>query len=100
MTSIGIIGSAGRMGVALAAAISEAGQRGCGVDKGGNVAKLPPVADVLADFSSPGAHEATLDHCSAAQNPMVIGTTGHEERHHFLTDDRKSDVTIKRWPTA
>ncbi len=34
MTSIGIIGSQGRMGVALAAAISEAGQRSCGVDKG------------------------------------------------------------------
>ena len=31
MTSIGIIGSEGRMGVALAAAISEAGQRSCGV---------------------------------------------------------------------
>ena len=35
-SSIGIIGSEGRMGVALAAAISEAGQRSCGVDRGGN----------------------------------------------------------------
>ena len=55
MTSIGIIGSQGRMGVALAAAISEAGQRSCGIDKGGNVAKLAASADVLVDFSSPVA---------------------------------------------
>ena len=61
MTSIGIIGSQGRMGVALAAAISEAGQRSCGVDKGGDVARLVAAADVLVDFSSPGALEATLD---------------------------------------
>ena len=40
MTSIGIIGSEGRMGVALAAAISEAGQRSCGVDKGGTWAPV------------------------------------------------------------
>src|SRR3546814_119102 len=66
MTSIGIIGSEGRMGVALSAAISEAGERSCGIDKGGNVAKLAAAADVLVDFSSPGALEATLDVCIAA----------------------------------
>ena len=47
MTSIGIIGSEGRMGVALAAAISEAGQRAGGVDKGGNVAGLVRASDVV-----------------------------------------------------
>src|SRR3546814_12439352 len=80
MTSIAIIGSEGRMGVALSAAISEAGERSCGVDKGGNVAKLAAAADVLVDFSSPGALEATLDACIAAKTPIVIGTTGNEER--------------------
>src|SRR3546814_7445787 len=79
MTSIGIIGSEGRMGVALSAAISEAGERSCGIDKGGNVAKLAAAADVLVDFSSPGALEATLDACIAAKTPIVIGTTRSEE---------------------
>src|SRR3546814_14465768 len=82
------------MGVALAAAISEAGQRGCCVDKGGNVAKLATVADVLVDFSSPGAIEATLDFCAAAKKPIVIGTTGLEERHHFLIDDAAKDIAV------
>src|SRR3546814_6579827 len=94
MTSIGIIGSEGRMGVALSAAISEAGERSCGVDKGGNVAKLAAAADVLVDFSSPGALEATLDACVAAKRPIVIGTTGLEERHHYLIDDAAKTIAV------
>ena len=94
MTSIGIIGSQGRMGLALAAAISEAGSRDCGIDKGGNVAKLAADADVLVDFSSPAALEATLDACIAAQRPIVIGTTGLEERHHYLIDDASKDIAV------
>src|SRR3546814_6716224 len=94
MTSIGIIGSEGRMGVALAAAISEAGQRSCGVDKGGNVAKLAAAADVLVDFSSPGALEATLDACVAAKRPIVIGTTGLEERSEEHTSELQSLLRI------
>ena len=94
MTSIGIIGSEGRMGVALAAAISEAGQRHCGVDRGGNVVKLASESDVLVDFSSPAALEATLDACVAARKPIVIGTTGLEERHHYLIDDAALGVTL------
>jgi len=94
MTSIGIIGSEGRMGVALAAAISEAGQQPIGVDKGGNVLKLASDAGVLVDFSSPAALEATLDACVAAKTPIVIGTTGLEERHHYLIDDAAKDIAV------
>lgn len=94
MTSIGIIGSEGRMGVALAAAISEAGQRAGGVDKGGSVRDLVRASDVLVDFSSPAALEATLDACVAAKTPIVIGTTGLEERHHYLIDDAARDIAV------
>ena len=94
MTSIGIIGSEGRMGVALAAAITEAGQQPLGVDKGGSVLKLAGDADVLVDFSSPAALEATLDACVVAGTPVVIGTTGLEERHHYLIDDAAKDIAV------
>lgn len=94
MTSIGIIGSQGRMGLALAAAISEAGSRHCGIDRGGNVVKLAAEADVLVDFSSPAALEATLDACIAAKRPIVVGTTGLEERHHYLIDDASRDIAV------
>src|SRR3546814_1678988 len=94
MTSSGSICSEGRMGVALSAAIAEAGERRCGIDKGGNVAKLAAAADVLVDFSSPGALEATLDACIAAKTPIVIGTTGIEERHHYLIDDAAKAIAV------
>ncbi|RYD40401.1 MAG: 4-hydroxy-tetrahydrodipicolinate reductase, partial [Sphingomonadales bacterium] len=94
MTSIGIIGSEGRMGVALAAAIAEAGQQHRGVDKGGNLQTLASDSDVLVDFSSPAALEATLDACVAAKTPIVIGTTGLEERHHYLIDDAAKDIAV------
>ena len=79
---------------ATAAAISEAGQRGCGVDKGGNIVRLASDSDVLVDFSSPAALEATLDACVAAKKPIVIGTTGLEERHHYLIDDAAHDIAV------
>ena len=94
MTSIGIIGSEGRMGVALAAAISGAGHDSLGVDKGGNILKLASESDAIVDFSSPAALEATLDACVAAHTPIVIGTTGLEERHHYLIDDAARDIAV------
>ena len=94
MTSIGIIGSEGRMGVALAAAISGAGHHSLGVDKGGTILKLASESDAIVDFSSPAALEATLDACVAAKTPIVIGTTGLEERHHYLIDDAARDIAV------
>jgi 4-hydroxy-tetrahydrodipicolinate reductase len=50
--------------------------------------------DVLVDFSSPHAIEANLDACVAAGKPIVIGTTGLEERHHFLIDDAAREISV------
>nr|WP_315458215.1 4-hydroxy-tetrahydrodipicolinate reductase [uncultured Sphingorhabdus sp.] len=95
MAAIGIIGSAGRMGQALVDAIAADGQEYAGgVDKDGDLAKLVGMSDVLVDFSSPHALEATLDACVAARKPIVIGTTGLEERHHFLIDDAARDIPV------
>jgi 4-hydroxy-tetrahydrodipicolinate reductase len=95
MTKIGIIGSKGRMGHALVAAIAEAGLiHAGGVDQGDELSALLAASDVLVDFSSPHALEATLDACAAAGKPIVIGTTGLEERHHFLIDDAATDIAV------
>jgi 4-hydroxy-tetrahydrodipicolinate reductase len=95
MTAIGIIGSAGRMGAALVEAIDAAGHTHAGgVDKNDDLAALVAVSDVLVDFSSPYALEATLDACVAAGKPIVIGTTGLEERHHYLIDDAARDIAV------
>jgi 4-hydroxy-tetrahydrodipicolinate reductase len=95
MAAIGIIGSAGRMGAALVDAIKAAGHSHAGgIDKDGDLAALVAASDVLVDFSSPHALEANLDACVAASKPIVIGTTGLEERHHYLIDDAASDIAV------
>jgi 4-hydroxy-tetrahydrodipicolinate reductase len=95
MTRIGIIGSKGRMGQALVAAIADAGAAlAGGVDQGDDVAALAAISDVLVDFSSPAALEANLDASVRAGKAIVIGTTGIEERHHYLIDDAARDIAV------
>ena len=95
VTKIGIIGSEGRMGQAIAAAAEAAGvEVAGGVDKDGDVAALAARADVLIDFSSPAALEGNLDAAMAAGVPVVIGTTGLEERHHWLIDSAAQTIPV------
>ena len=77
MAKIGIIGSGGRMGRAIAAVL-DAGEHQCagGVDHGDDVAALAAGADALVDFSAPGALPANLEAAQNAGIPILIGTTG------------------------
>ena len=95
MTKIGIIGSQGRMGHALAEAITAAGHTlSGGIDKGGDPVALAAASDVLIDFSSPHATEANLDAAMGAGIPILIGTTGLEERHHWLIDSAAQTIPV------
>ena len=95
MARIGIVGSEGRMGKALVEAIAAAGEEFAGgVDKGGDVAAVAQVANVLVDFSSPEALEATLDSAVAAGTPILVGTTGLAERHHWLIDQAANAIAV------
>ena len=95
MTRIGIIGSQGRMGQALQDAIADAGHDYAGgVDQGGDPGELSSKADLLVDFSAPGALEANLAAARQAGIPIVIGTTGLEDTHHALIDDAAGDIAV------
>lgn len=95
MARIGIIGSEGRMGRVLVEAIAAAGEvHAGGIDKGGDVAALAMQSDVLVDFSSPHALEDNLDAAMAAGVPVMIGTTGLEERHHWLVDNAAATIPV------
>ena len=95
MARIGIIGSAGRMGQALVEAIAAAGEAYAGgVDQGGDLAALAAASDVLVDFSAPAALEGNLDAALVAGIPIVVGTTGLEERHHWLCDDAAVKIAV------
>lgn len=95
MTSIGIIGSAGRMGHALVTAAGEAGVSvGGGIDKDGDPIALAKTVDVLLDFSSPGALVGNLGAAVAAGKPILVGTTGLQEHHHQAIDDAARHVAV------
>ena len=95
MQQIGIFGSRGRMGQALVMAIAEAGAGFAGgADKGDDFGALVDASDVLVDFSAPDALESHLDGCIAAGKPILVGTTGLEERHQFLIDNAAEHIAV------
>src|SRR6187549_802536 len=95
MARIGIIGSEGRMGQALVRAISAAGhEHAGGVDKGGDAAQLADRSDALVDFSAPAALEGNLHAAIGAGIPILVGTTGLEERHHAAIDSAALAIPV------
>jgi 4-hydroxy-tetrahydrodipicolinate reductase len=95
MTSIGIIGSAGRMGQALAVAADDAGYSVAGgIDQGGDPIALAKTSDVLIDFSSPKALVGNLGAAVVAGRPILIGTTGLDADHHRSIDDAANHVAV------
>ena len=95
MTSIGIIGNAGRMGQALVQAAADAGLTVAGgIDQDGDPIALAKIADVLLDFSSPAALIGNLGAAVVAGKPILVGTTGLEEHHHQALDDTARHVAV------
>lgn len=95
MTAMGVIGSNGRMGQALVTAIAAAGEQySGGVDQGDDLAALVAASDILVDFSSPAALQATLDLCVASGTSIVIGTTGLTTDHHRAIDRAAEKIAL------
>ena len=87
---ISLIAPDGRMGKAIAKAVSENPDFAIDQDHG----------DVLVDFSMPGALQASLDRAVSASIPILIGTTGLDE----LADQRiaaaSKEVAVLRAPNT
>lgn len=95
MTRIGIIGSEGRMGKAIAAAIAEAGATFAGgIDAGGDTMTLARECDVLVDFSVPSALVGNVGAAVATGVPIVVGTTGIGPDDHQNIDDAARHVAV------
>ena len=95
MTSIGIYGSNGRMGRAIATiAGAEGATIAGGADAGSDPLPLAQAADVLVDFSTPAALESHLAAAVAARTPIVIGTTGLLATHHALIEQAADLIPV------
>ncbi|WP_375381714.1 4-hydroxy-tetrahydrodipicolinate reductase [uncultured Sphingomonas sp.] len=93
--TIGIYGSAGRMGRAIIELLRDEGAAPAGgADAGDDPAQLARAADVLVDFSTPSAVEAHLAAARAAGTPMLVGTTGLSRAHHVMIDDAARDIAV------
>jgi 4-hydroxy-tetrahydrodipicolinate reductase len=95
MTKIGIFGSNGRMGRAIAAVIAESdGTLAGGADEGGDFDSLAAKSDVLVDFSSPAALAEHLAAAESAGTAIVIGTTGLGPEHHAVIDAAARSIPV------
>jgi len=94
MIAIGILGAEGRMGRAIAAALEGQARLAGGADQSGDPAALAAAADVLVDFSTPGALPANLDAAVAAGKPIVVGTTGLTPEHHRAIDEAAAAIPV------
>jgi 4-hydroxy-tetrahydrodipicolinate reductase len=95
MLRIGIIGARGRMGREIANTIAATGEMlGRGIGRSGDAAALAKEVDVLVDFSSPGALAVNLEAALAASVPILVGTTGLEDRHHDFCDHASQAIAV------
>jgi 4-hydroxy-tetrahydrodipicolinate reductase len=81
---INLIAPDGRMGKAIANAVAEDGRFALDQDHG----------DVLVDFSAPDALRGSLDRATAANVPILVGTTGLQSEHHAMIDEAAKSVAV------
>ncbi|MFZ4747584.1 MAG: 4-hydroxy-tetrahydrodipicolinate reductase [Sphingomonas sp.] len=95
MTRIGIFGSRGRMGAAIATIIPMLGATfSGGADVGDNCSALAANSDVLVDFSSPTALAEHLTAARVTGTPLLIGTTGLDGSHQAMINDAARDIAV------
>lgn len=101
MSAIGILGSNGRMGRAIAAIAADLGATiAGGIDAGGDPLALARSADVLVDFTAPSALEANLAAACEAGRPIVVGTTGLHPHHHELIENAAARIAVLQTNTT
>ncbi len=98
------LGSGSWPGLALAGAIERAGHPDIGsrlgeafgpaMTLGSNPQPLAHASQVLIDFTTPAALEATLDACCDGRAALVVGTTGLEPHHHALIDRAAANIAV------
>lgn len=95
MTRIGILGSHGRMGLAIAQAIPASGATlAGGADRGDDAQALAARSNVLVDFSHPSALAQHLAAARASGVPILIGTTGLKAEHHAAIDQAAAHIAV------
>ena len=80
----------GRMGKAIAAAVSD--DPGFAIDA--------EHGDVLVDFSSPDGLESSLERAVSANIPVLVGTTGLKDEHQRAMEEAAARIAVLRAPNT
>jgi len=97
MTRIGIIGSEGRMGKAIAVAIEDAGcTLAGGIGRGGGRAALAGAGEVLPDFSRPAAPAGHLSPAGGRGTPLPGRATRASDGAPARVDKAAKDIAVIR----
>jgi 4-hydroxy-tetrahydrodipicolinate reductase len=87
---IALFAPEGRMGKAIAKAVSEDPHFTIDEDHG----------DVLIDFSSPDALQLSLDRAVSAAIPILVGTTGLQPEHHAAIEQAAKSIAVIQAPNT
>ncbi|NLT70401.1 MAG: 4-hydroxy-tetrahydrodipicolinate reductase [Verrucomicrobiaceae bacterium] len=100
MLNILVTGFRGRMGQAVATAVSENPETrvAAGIDLGDSLEDALEKCDAVIDFTLPSFTNELIEGCVAAGKPLVMGTTGHDDAQLELIERASRSLPIVHAP--
>lgn len=100
MLNILVTGFRGRMGQAVATAVSENTETrvAAGIDMGDSLEEALAKCDTVIDFTLPTFTNELIEGCVEAGKPLIMGTTGHDDAQLELIRRASQSIPIVHAP--
>ena len=100
MLNILVTGFRGRMGQTVAGCVSEAADTrvAAGIDLGDSLDDALEKSDAVIDFTLPSFTDELIEGCVAKSIPIVMGTTGHDDKQLELIREASEQIPIVHAP--
>jgi 4-hydroxy-tetrahydrodipicolinate reductase len=100
MLNILVTGFRGRMGQAVATAVSEDPETrvAAGIDLGDSLEEALVKSDIVIDFTLPSFTNELIEACLETGKPLVMGTTGHDDAQLELITLASQSIPIVHAP--
>ena len=100
MLNILVTGFRGRMGQTVAGCVSEAADTrvAAGIDLGDSLDDALEKSDAVIDFTLPSFTDELIEGCVAKSMPIVMGTTGHDDKQLELIREASDQIPIVHAP--
>lgn len=100
MLNILVTGFRGRMGQAVATAVSEDPETrvAAGIDLGDSLEEALGKSDLVIDFTLASFTDELIEACVEAGKPLVMGTTGHDDTQLELIERASQSIPIVHAP--